>query len=47
MMTALINEITHTLDDFALVLDDYHLIHLPPIQAAVAFLLNNLPPICT
>ena len=37
LMTALINEITHTLDDFALVLDDYHLIYLPPIQAAVAF----------
>ena len=43
-MTALVNEIIQTLDEFALVLDDYHLIHLPAIHAAVAFLLNNLPP---
>ncbi|MCG3207616.1 MAG: HTH-type transcriptional regulator MalT [Anaerolineae bacterium] len=44
LMTALVNEIVQTLDEFVLVLDDYHLLHLPAIQAAVAFLLNNLPP---
>jgi LuxR family maltose regulon positive regulatory protein len=44
LMTALVNEIIQTLDQFALVLDDYHLIHLPAIHTAVAFLLNNLPP---
>jgi LuxR family transcriptional regulator, maltose regulon positive regulatory protein len=44
LITALVNEIVQTLDEFALVLDDYHLIHLPAIHAGVAFLLNNLPP---
>ncbi len=44
LMTALVNEITATLDEFALVLDDYHLLHVPAVHAAVAFLLNNLPP---
>ncbi|MBE7554704.1 MAG: helix-turn-helix transcriptional regulator [Anaerolineales bacterium] len=44
LITALVNEIIRTLDKFALVLDDYHLIHLPAIHAAVAFLLSNLPP---
>ncbi|MCQ3972473.1 MAG: LuxR family transcriptional regulator [Anaerolineae bacterium] len=44
LLTALLNEITQTLPEFALVLDDYHLLHLQAIHAAVAFLLNNLPP---
>lgn len=44
LMTTLVNEIIQTLDEFALVLDDYHLIHLPAIHAAVTFLLSNLPP---
>ncbi|MCL4303585.1 MAG: helix-turn-helix transcriptional regulator [Anaerolineae bacterium] len=44
LVTALVNEITGTLDEFALVLDDYHLIQLPAIHATIAFLLNNLPP---
>lgn len=44
LMTALVNEIIQTLGEFILVLDDYHLIHLPAIHAAVVFLLNNLPP---
>lgn len=43
LMTTLLNEII-LLSEFALVLDDYHLIHLPAIHAAVAFLLNHLPP---
>lgn len=33
LMTALVNEIIQTLAEFALVLDDYHLIHLPAIHA--------------
>ncbi|GAB4413159.1 MAG: LuxR C-terminal-related transcriptional regulator [Anaerolineae bacterium] len=44
LLTALLNEITQTLPEFVLVLDDYHLLHLQAIHAAVAFLLNNLPP---
>lgn len=44
LITALVNQISQTLDEFALVLDDYHLIHLPAIHAAVAFLLSHLPP---
>jgi ATP/maltotriose-dependent transcriptional regulator MalT len=41
-MTGLVNEISQTLAEFALVLDDYHLIQPPAIHAAVAFMLNNL-----
>lgn len=44
LMTALVNEIVQTLAEFALVLDDYHLLHLPVIHGALAFLLSNLPP---
>jgi len=44
LLTALVNEITQTLPEFALVLDDYHLIQLQAIHTAIAFLLNNLPP---
>jgi LuxR family maltose regulon positive regulatory protein len=44
LITALINEIVQTLGEFALVLDDYHLIQLEAIHTAIAFLLNNLPP---
>lgn len=42
LMTTLLNEII-LLSEFALVLDDYHLIHLPAIHTAIAFLLNHLP----
>jgi LuxR family maltose regulon positive regulatory protein len=44
VLTALINEITAVSDDFALVLDDYHLIEAQPIHSALAFLLDHLPP---
>jgi LuxR family transcriptional regulator, maltose regulon positive regulatory protein len=44
LITALVNEIAQSLDACALVLDDYHLIHLQAIHAAVAFLLHNIPP---
>ena len=43
IMTSLINEINTFPDNFALVLDDYHLIELPAIHQAIAFLLDHLP----
>ncbi|MCB0195073.1 MAG: hypothetical protein KDJ65_24210 [Anaerolineae bacterium] len=43
LVTALVNEIAQ-MPELVLVLDDYHLIHLPAIHAAIAFLVNNLPP---
>ncbi len=43
LITAMINEII-PLGEFALILDDYHLIHLPAIHAAINLLLNYLPP---
>ncbi|MBF8285366.1 MAG: ATP-dependent transcriptional regulator, MalT-like, LuxR family, partial [Anaerolineales bacterium] len=44
VFTELINQIAEASDDFALVLDDYHLILAEPIHAALTFLLNHLPP---
>jgi len=44
VFTELINQIAEAPDDFALVLDDYHLIIAEPIHAALTFLLNHLPP---
>ncbi len=44
VMTSLINDIALLPNHFALVLDDYHLIHEPDIHAAVSFLLDHLPP---
>lgn len=43
VLTTLINEITVSLDDFALVLDDYHVIDVEAIHNAVEFLLDHLP----
>jgi len=43
-LTALINDITAIPDDFVLVLDDYHAIDARPIDDALAFLLEHLPP---
>ncbi|MCE7988421.1 MAG: LuxR family transcriptional regulator [Caldilinea sp. CFX5] len=43
LITALVNEII-PLGEFVLVLDDYHLIHLQAIHAALNLLLNYLPP---
>ena len=39
----LLNDISHIPTDFALVLDDYHLIDAGPIHDMLAFLLENLP----
>jgi LuxR family transcriptional regulator, maltose regulon positive regulatory protein len=44
VLTALINEVAAIPNDFALVLDDYHLIEAEPIHSAIAFLLEHLPP---
>ncbi|MEP7357435.1 MAG: LuxR C-terminal-related transcriptional regulator, partial [Anaerolineales bacterium] len=44
VLTAVINEVSQAPDDFALVLDDYHLITAEAIHAALQFLLEHLPP---
>ncbi|MBI5966037.1 MAG: tetratricopeptide repeat protein [Chloroflexi bacterium] len=44
ILTALLNEITTIPDNFILVLDDYHIIDSKPVDNALAFLLEYLPP---
>ena len=44
VLPSLINEIATIPDRIILVLDDYHLIDAQPIQDALGFLLQNLPP---
>jgi len=44
LLTNLINMITGIPDDFALVLDDYHVISSPNIHEAMQFLIEHLPP---
>ena len=44
VLTSLINEIAAIHDDFALILDDYHVIDAQPVHSAIAFLLDHLPP---
>jgi LuxR family maltose regulon positive regulatory protein len=44
ILTALLNEITTVPDDFVLVLDDYHVIDSKPVDHALTFLLEHLPP---
>src|SRR5512136_1791402 len=43
ILTVLLNEIAAFPDDFALVLDDYHVIDAKPIDTALTFLLDHLP----
>ena len=43
-LTTLLNEIPALPDDFILVLDDYHLIDSKPVDEALTFLLEHLPP---
>jgi len=47
MLTALLNEITALplVGNFVLVLDDYHLIDAKPVDQALTFLLDHLPPL--
>ena len=44
ILTALLNEITTIPDHFVLVLDDYHVIDAKPVDNALTFLLEHLPP---
>ncbi|MBV7331847.1 AAA family ATPase [Chloroflexi bacterium TSY] len=44
ILTALLNEITAIPDDFILVLDDYHVLDAQPVDKALTFLLEYLPP---
>ena len=44
VLAAIINDITAIPKDFALVLDDYHVIEAEPVHDAVTFLLDHLPP---
>jgi LuxR family maltose regulon positive regulatory protein len=44
ILTALLNEITSIPDHFMLVLDDYHLVDAKPVDHALTFLLEHLPP---
>jgi LuxR family transcriptional regulator, maltose regulon positive regulatory protein len=44
ILTALLNEITAIPGNFFLVLDDYHMIDSEPVDLALTFLLEHLPP---
>ncbi|MGB3712912.1 MAG: LuxR C-terminal-related transcriptional regulator [Candidatus Promineifilaceae bacterium] len=44
ILTTLLNEITTVPDNFVLVLDDYHVIDAKPVDHALTFLLEHLPP---
>jgi LuxR family maltose regulon positive regulatory protein len=44
VLTAVLNELAAVPDDVYLVLDDYHLVDGPQLQAGMTFLLDHLPP---
>jgi len=44
ILTALLNEVAAIPDNFVLILDDYHVIDAKPIDNAITFLLDHLPP---
>jgi LuxR family maltose regulon positive regulatory protein len=44
ILTSLLNEITTIPDNFVLVLDDYHVLDAKPVDNALTFLLEHLPP---
>ena len=44
ILTTLLNEIVSIPDNFILVLDDYHVIDSEPIDQALTFLIDHLPP---
>jgi LuxR family maltose regulon positive regulatory protein len=44
ILTALLNEIAAFPDHFVLVLDDYHVLDSKPVDEALTFLLDHLPP---
>ena len=43
VLTTLINEINPIQDDFALILDDYHVIDAQPVHEGITFLVDHLP----
>src|SRR5262245_11203617 len=44
ILTALLNEITAMPDNFVLILDDYHVMDAKPVDSALSFLIERLPP---
>lgn len=44
ILIALVNEIASTMDNFVLVLDDYHLVDSKPVDEALSFLVEHAPP---
>lgn len=44
ILTALLNEVATLPDSFVLILDDYHVIDAKPVDDALTFLLEHLPP---
>jgi LuxR family maltose regulon positive regulatory protein len=44
ILTTLLNEIAASPDNFTLVLDDYHVIDAKPVENALTFLIEHLPP---
>src|SRR5690606_29188258 len=44
ILIALVNALAVQPDPLVLVLDDYHVVDAPPVDEAVAFLLDHLPP---
>src|SRR5256884_973939 len=44
MLTALLNDLTTISDHFILVLDDYHVLDAKPIDQALTYLVEHLPP---
>ena len=44
ILTVLLNEITTLPDHFVLVLDDYHVIDAKPVDSALTYLVEHLPP---
>ena len=44
ILTTLLNDLTTIKDDFVLVLDDYHVLDAKPVDQALTFLLDHLPP---
>jgi LuxR family maltose regulon positive regulatory protein len=44
LLVALLNELTTISDPFVLVLDDYHVLDAKPVDQALSFLIDHLPP---
>jgi LuxR family maltose regulon positive regulatory protein len=44
ILTALLNDLTTIQDPFVLVLDDYHLLDAQPVDQALSYLVEHLPP---